>query len=277
MPMWKSMDSVDLAGRACSEDRFGTSGAMAWILDGASSVSDGTPVTEAGSDATWIVEHLDRALRSLAGDPAPLNDLVAEAIGQTAALVDREWSGPPEVLPSAALGVVRHAGDHTEFLVLADVSVILRPEAGAQWFIDRRLDVHNKPAADAMEQALRDRAVTFEQARERTKPYLAKPRQSAMNKPGGYWVASIDAAAAGHALTGTVDGAEDVILASDGFMRALDLFGLVPDADALFERDFEDLAEQIRRVEHDDADTRRYPRWSVSDDICAHRLQWVGE
>jgi hypothetical protein len=276
MPMWKSMDSVDLPGRACSEDRFGTSGTMAWILDGASSVSPGQ-VTTASSDAAWIVDHLADALRTLAADPAPLKDLVAAAIRRTADLVDDEWNGSPEVPPSAALGVVRHVDDHTEFLVLADVSVILRPEAGAQWFIDRRVDVHNRPAADAMERALSDASMSFEQASQHTRPYLAKPRQSAMNKPGGYWVASIDEAAAEHALTGTVDGAEDVILASDGFTRALDLFGLVPDADSLFDRDFRQLAQDIRGVERDDPDTRKFPRWSVSDDICAHRLQWVGE
>jgi hypothetical protein len=275
MPMWKSVDSVDIPGRVCSEDRFGTTGALAWILDGASSVSSGQQVTDAPTDAVWIVDHLDRELRALSDRSEPLKELVALALGRVAAQADEEWTGTPDVPPSAALGVVRHAGDHTEYLVLADVSVILRAEAGAQWFIDRRVDVHNKDAREVMEQALLDTEITFEQVSERTRPHLAKPRLSKMNRADGYWVASIDQAAAGHALTGTVDGADDVVLASDGFMRALDLFELVSRPDELFTCDFPELAERIRAVERADADIRRFPRWSVSDDICAHRLQWV--
>jgi hypothetical protein len=272
--MWKSVDSVDLPGRTCSEDRFGTSGPLAWILDGASTVAPGASVTGATTDAIWIVEHIDSQLRSLCDDPRPLRELVTEALANLARAADDEWLTTPEVPPSAALGVVRHAGDHVEFLVLADVSVILRAEPGAQWFIDRRVDEHNRPAAEAMGEALRDPAVSFDEAIERTRPYLARPRRLAMNQPDGYWVASTDPTAAAHALTGALRDVDEVVLASDGFMRGLDLFGLVPDPDALFDCDFGELAAAIRRVEHGPR-SREFPRWSISDDICAHRLRWV--
>jgi hypothetical protein len=274
------MDSVERPSRegfenCFSEDRFGTSGAMAWILDGASSVSPGL-VRTARSDADWIVDHLDNELRALSDRPEPLKELVARALHHVALLADDEWEGArPEVPPSAALGVVRHVGDHTEFFVLADVSVILRTEAAAVWLIDRRVDEHNAAARRELEEAVLEPEITFAQISERTRPLLAEPRRSMMNKPDGYWAASIDEAAADHALTGTIDGAEEVILATDGFIRALDLFGLVSSPEQLFTSDFRALAGSIRAIERGDPDTIAYPRWSVSDDICAHRLRWV--
>jgi hypothetical protein len=273
--MWRSVDSVDLAGRGCSEDRFGTSGPMAWILDGASTVVPEKDVTGGPGDAVWLVERLGSELKTLCYEPQPLKDLVAEALRNTAAAAREEWERTPAVPPSAALGVVRHAGDHVQFLVLADVSLVLRSEAGAQWFIDRRVDDHNEPARHAMFDALRDEDLTFEQLSARIRPLLAEPRRSKMNRPGGYWVASTDPEAAHHALTGTVDGVDDVVVATDGFMRALDLFGLLAGPDELFTCDLADVAARIRAAEQSDPACRRYPRWSVSDDICAHRLRWV--
>jgi hypothetical protein len=282
MPMWKSVDSVERAGRenaprgpeelCFSEDRFGGFGAMAWILDGASSVS-AQRVTTARSDATWIVEQLEDELLALADRPEPLQVLVAEALEHTAQRAHDEWTAVPAAPPSAALGIVRRVGDRTDFLVLADVSIIVRTEAGVLWLIDRRVDVHNEPARIAMAKYLSS-GMGFDEAKAKTDPHLAAPRQQAMNKDGGYWVASNDPAAARHALTGSLDHVDEVILATDGFMRAVDLFGLVRHED-LFDADFGELGRQIRRAEQDDPETERFPRWSRSDDMCAHKLRWV--
>lgn len=278
MSMWESVDRVEMSGRGdcpeCSEDRFGRSGPLAWILDGASTVSSEPVPGE--TDAIWMVEHLTGELKTLCYEPLSLKDLVACALRNTAAAAVEKWpAGAPEVPPSAALGVVRHAEDHVEFLVLADVSVILRTEAGAQWFIDRRVDEHNKEAFDFMKAALRDDEITFDEVSRGIRQRLAKPRRSKMNRLDGYWVASIDGAPAEHAITGTLDRVDELILASDGFMRALDLFGLVKRPDDLFTCDLAELAQRVRECERADPHTRNYPRWSVSDDICAHRIRWV--
>src|SRR5262245_16152814 len=117
--MWKSVDSVDLTGREPSEDRFGTRGALAWMLDGATSVAPGK-VTAFETDGLWLVDRLDQALYTLADHAVPLGELVAEALRKVRDRAGDEWTGTPEVPPSAALGIVRYSGSCVEFLVLAD-------------------------------------------------------------------------------------------------------------------------------------------------------------
>jgi hypothetical protein len=275
MTMWKSMDEVDLPGNGCFEDRAGMSGSLAWVLDGASAVSDDGPITTAESDALWMVEHIDHHLKQLADEDLPLADIVAMAIESTKS-DSAEWTATPEFPPSAALGLVRRKGPKTEFLVLADISVIMRTDRGVHLFIDRRVDEHNRAAQEAMKAALVSPAATLADARERARPLLADVRRQAMNKDGGYWVASTDRNAVDHALVGAVDGVTELILASDGFMRGVELFGLVQRVDDLFDCDFRKLAKQIRAAEDADPDTRDHSRWSKSDDICARKLRWLG-
>jgi len=193
--MWGSVDGVERSGEpgGLSEDRVGTAGALAWVLDGASSVM----VTDAATDSLWVVDHLDRALRELADHPVPLDELVAAAIARLAARAEREWLATPMC-----------------------------------------------------------------------------PRPPRRGWCAGYWVASTDPEAAHHAVTADVEDVDEIILATDGFMRAVELFGLVSDLADLFVRDLAEVADGIREMELDDPDVRRFPRWRVHDDICALRLRW---
>ncbi len=274
--MWECLDAADDAGNRArvSEDLAGTAGRLAWVLDGAASVfPERDKVTADESDAHWLVERLAKHLEGLAGEKVPLTALVAQAIERTAADADRDWLRTPDVPPSAALGVVRRSGRSTEFFVLADVSVVLRTPEGCVEMSDHRVDVVNEPARVAMADVLGSPEATFQTAIEHTRPFLAEARRHGMNKSGKYWVASVEPAAAAHAEVGAVDDVQEVVRASDGFMRAVHLFGLCT-LDDLFSRSLEEIAAAVRAAEEADPDTRRFPRWSVRDDIRAQRLVW---
>jgi hypothetical protein len=279
MAMWKCEEVVEEPGRpgsAFSEDRLGMSGTVAWVLDGASNVAKHRVTGDEHSDASWLVRHLDRALKDLAADTdRTLSQIVADAITRTAGEAREVWRGDPDVLPSAALGVVRGNGSRTEYLVLADISVILQTDDGVQEITDPRVDDFNVEARAIMAAAL-NAGKRLEDARKETIPFLAEAR-SHMNQDGGYWVASLDEHAVDNAICGEVEGVREVILASDGFMRAVRPFGLI-EVEDLFAPDCSlgDLAQRVRRAERDDPETRGFPRWSVSDDLCAKRLRWVG-
>jgi hypothetical protein len=277
MTMWKCVDvAAEKGGPRYSEDRLGKCGSVAWVIDGASAVSEQRVTDHESSDASWLVERLEEALQDLSGETdLTLQQLVAKAIMHTAERAAKDWKAEPEVPPSAALGVIRSDGHRTEYLVLADISVIFRTgESEALEITDQRVDSANTEARSAMT-ALLDEGLSIEEARRATMPFLARAR-SQMNKEGGYWVAARDEHAVDHALCGEVEGVSEVILASDGFMRILRPFGLIPDVGVLFTpgHSLGRLAEKVRKAEHDDPETRRFPRWSVSDDLCAQRLRW---
>jgi hypothetical protein len=276
--MWQFVDGADDASGACSEDRAGVSGDVAWILDGASAVSQ-EQLSRQPSDAHRLVGQLDDELKRLAPESLPLEKLVTQAIQRTAARVAEHWPGPaPEIPASAALGIVRRTGLRTEFLLLADVSVIMATDAGVFEFSDQRVEWGNEQAQVVMTSLVRGGA-SWAAARQQANPLLADRRRSAMNRPGGYWVASIDENAVQQALTGALDGVREVVLATDGFMRALRPFKLIADLPALFppEPNFDDLVARIRAAERHDPETRNYPRWTVRDDICAQRLRWIDD
>jgi hypothetical protein len=276
MTMWECVDAVSTPGGPFTEDLLGRCGPLAWVIDGASNVSQGRVTNDEHSDACWLVRCLDEALRDLASESdVGLRKIVAEAIARIAAKAATEWDRQPEIPPSAALGVVRRQGRWTEYLVLADVSVILRAGEVVEEVTDQAVDETNREAHRTMRRLLNE-GKSLEHAREVTIPLLAEARL-AMNKEGGYWVASIDANAVEHARWGEVDGVSEVILASDGFMRVLRPFGLVPDVAALFDsgRSLPTLAQMVRDAEREDPETRRFGRWTASDDICAQRLRWI--
>jgi hypothetical protein len=278
--MWKCEDVVEQPGgpgSAFSEDRLGMSGAMAWVLDGASNVAKHRVTDDRDSDASWLVRRLDHALRALSVESdLPLTQIVGEAIARTAQQAEDEWLGVPDVPPSAALGVIRSDGRTTEYLVLADISIILQMADGAiREKTDARVDEFNTQARARMKELIAA-GMTLKQARQEVNPLLAQAR-SFMNKAGGYWVASLDEHAVDNAITGEEAGVRELVLATDGFMRIVEPFGLIAIED-LFVPDCSlgELARRVRQAERDDPETRQFARWSVSDDLSAKRLRWVG-
>jgi hypothetical protein len=278
--MWHCKEVVEepgVPGSDFSEDRLGSAGPMAWVIDGASAVTGQRVTDDRHSDASWLAGRLDRAMAALAVESGlSLAEIVAEAIARTARQAEDEWLGVPDVPPSAALGVVRQAGERTGYLVLADVSVLLQTTDGrVRAVTDSRVEAVTEHARRRMVARLEEGA-SLQEARREVNPVLAGAR-AAMNSEGGYWVASLDEHAVDHAVTGEVAGVREVVLATDGFMRVVEPFGLIT-TDELFEPgcSLGDLARRVRRAEQDDPETRQFARWSVSDDLSATRLRWVG-
>ena len=59
------LDVAALAAGLVDEDRAGTVGDLAWVIDSATDVVD-APLTSYPTDASWIAETLDTQLRDLA-------------------------------------------------------------------------------------------------------------------------------------------------------------------------------------------------------------------
>jgi hypothetical protein len=212
-----------------NEDWAASGPGWALVLDGATPAPG--VATGCRHDVPWLVRHLAAALASrlalatagpgrgpltgqLAGRPAlagagpgsdPLADLLADAIGELRdAHGGRCDLGNPDS-PSATVAMARGRGGSLEYLVLCDSPVLLgRPGGGCTLVADDRLaGLAGGP------------------------PYSVELVRACRNRPGGFWVASTDPAAAYQAVTGSAElaGLTDVALCTDGVSRLAEWYG----------------------------------------------------
>jgi hypothetical protein len=212
----------------------------------------------------WFAAHLAHAVLE-APDPAP-RDALRTGIARTAAQHAGTCDLTAAATPCAAVAVARVAGGHLRYAVLGDVSIVL---GGDRVVSDQRV-------ADAgrEERAAAARLPLGSPARAAALVAMKRAEVALRNRPGGYWTAAADPAAADHALAGEVPLGEldRCALLSDGAARAVDPFGLTDWAGVLHllaDAGPGELLEGVRAAERADADATRWPRTKVSDDATA--------
>jgi hypothetical protein len=269
---WLILDRVEApGGSGINEDAVGCSGNLAWVIDGATPLSR-ERLTYAPSDARWLVDFVQRELRTAGEerDPRSLEEIIAE-IAQKVRRASGGWRAQPKFPPSAALGLARNCGEAIEYFVLADVVVAVDGRFQAAWS-DDAVDRANVEAISSFEETLRATG-SYEQSIAAVRPLMRRQRETRMNVDGGYWVLADDPRAAERAIRGSVRARDisRVLLCTDGFARAvqlLQLFGSWADFFAA-NRPLGDVLDDIRSVEANDPECLRFPRWSVSDDASA--------
>lgn len=258
-----------------NEDRVFVAPGLVVVLDGATART-GTGCTHG---VAWYADRLGTALiTSVADRTRALPDALATAIGA----VSREHRGTCDLrhpgTPSAAVAVVRVDGDRAGYLVLGDVSVVLEtgdPPGGVRVVVDRRVDGTARAERD---EVARHRPGT--PLRQAALVRMKRAELAARNRPGGYWIAAADPAAAQHALVGGCPLAEAApdpplrraAVLTDGAARLVDPFGLVDWyglLDLLDAAGPSGLVSRVRAAEAGDAGCRRWPRNKCHDDATA--------
>jgi hypothetical protein len=233
-----------------NEDWLGIGSRSVVVLDGVT-VPRGMPAGCAHG-TPWYVRRLGARLLALAENEAgTLTAALGRAIAAVAAEhpdCDLESLGAP----SAAVAVLRVDGHSAEYLALADVSIALETDAGLKVVTDDRVSA----SVDGLDWSAPDVAAR-----------IAGRRAADRNRPGGYWVAAADPAAAGHALAGSVTGLVRAAVLTDGAARAADLLGM-PWA-SIIGMDAAGIIAAVRAAERRDAACERWPRYKVSDDAAA--------
>jgi len=173
----------------------------AMVLDGVTARAGAA--SGCAHDVRWLVRTLAAALgrRLTLIEDTALADLLAAAIAETRdAHADGCDLHNPDT-PSSTVSVVRAAEGHLDYLVLCDSPLLVRHRGGQVRLI-----------ADDQLQRL---------------PRGGPPARELRNKPGGFWVASTDPAAAYHAVRGSVRLAEliDAALLTDGVTRLAEWYG----------------------------------------------------
>jgi hypothetical protein len=254
---------------AVNEDTVHVSPTGVVVLDGLSAPKDlpmgcvhGTP---------WFVRQLGTHLINLIGDDAiPLREALRTAITQVNDLHRDTCALDQEAVPASTVVMIRERDDVLDYLVLSDnVLVLDLGEGGIQTITDKRVE---EVAGPEMRAALQGPTGTPAHAA-RVSELVAVQRRL-RNRPGGYWVASTDPAAADEAITGGVDLAQvrQAALLTDGASRLVDSFGALTWAELLDLLQTEGPAALIartREAERSDPTGERWPRFKRSDDATA--------
>lgn len=170
------------------------------VLDGATQVGE----SGCGHGVPWLVARLGTQLATgiVTRPGEPLDAILAAAIEQVRGMHANSCDLAHPDSPSSTVTMLRCDGGTVDHLILCDSPLVIETLDGALLaYVD-----------DATAHLV-----------SRTQDDVRKLR----NRPGGFWVASTDPAAAEHALTGSVDAADirRAALMTDGLSRLVDRYG----------------------------------------------------
>ncbi|MDH6225010.1 hypothetical protein M2169_001980 [Streptomyces sp. MJP52] len=232
----------------------GLGGALV-MLDGVTPPRGGTGCVHS---VPWFTARLGGALTelSLSRRDLPLTEVLAGAIGRTAAAHADGCDLSHPRTPQATVVVARWDAETVEHLALADSVLLIERDGGeVTAHTDDRL-------ARIPRERLRSAAVVDATLR---------------NKEGGFWTAAADPRVAGRAVTGVVPrrGVRSLTALTDGAARWVEVFGRGGWADVVTlvrERGAAALVAEVRALEAADATARAFlgPSKTHDDATVAH-------
>lgn len=275
---WRVISQASEKGSAAhNEDISGAAGSCAWIIDGSAFFS-GAARTAEESEGAWLVRWIDAILR--ANPPEDLNFAIWAAGLERQLRLDYAalGEGHPEREagegPSAVFGLIRlrHDGDscRIEGAVIGDVSILIQD--GDR--IERWTDPSSSPfEALTIAAATADGHLPGEVISPKALAQILRNRRS-LNRQGGYWAINpgLSWTAGLRLFSGSVSPSANILLASDGFMRLVDVIdhhddrGLV---EATKRIGAIGVIAELRRLESADPLAERFRRVKIHDDATA--------
>lgn len=261
-------------GSGVNEDRVGQARRAAWVLDGATGLTDDS-FTDAASDGAWFVDRFDRALSATVTDvERSLSEIVTECIetvaSDFAALVSED-DVDDAALPSGALALARWDETSLEYFVLGDCSLAVAHEDELVTHFGEGPRELDDEVVREMQSLLTEQGYSYGEAREAVSDTLAAHRRL-KNEPDGYWTLGLEPDAVDHATIGSHPRStiEDACLFSDGFEPIVETYDLFRDwgtaMDYVRENGPVRTVRILRAVEESDPNCTRYPRLKPSDD-----------
>ena len=258
------------AGRF-NEDRIAVAGPYLWVLDGATGLRPGRSFP-GDSDAAWFAEAWSSALMELAPRSASPQSLIVAAHEHVSKRIDASLRGPlaQDEYPALALAFVRVADGRLDACNIGDCSIIVRDRTSVRRLGSSEVDRFDALALDVFTSAVAE-GQTHAGALRLARSQILRNRQRA-NCRDGYWVVDPSARWLDHVQNFSMafDTGGDLLVASDGFMRILDPYGISTTLENVLDstRDMGAAAilDRIRALEADDPDCRAFPRLKPVDD-----------
>jgi serine/threonine protein phosphatase PrpC len=277
-PIWRVISQASEKGSAAfNEDMSGAAGSCAWIVDGSAFFS-GAARTTGESEGAWLVRRIDAILRA-----NPPEDL---AFATWAEGLERQLRQDYEALgeghpereagegPSAVLGLIRLRRDgdacRIEGAVIGDVSILIQD--GDR--VERWTDPSSNPfEARTIAAATADGHLPGEVISPKALAQILRNRRS-LNRQGGYWAVNpgLSWTAGLRLFSGSVSPSATILLASDGFMRLVDVIDHHDDRELVEETKRIGAAgviAELRRLESADPLAERFRRVKIHDDATA--------
>lgn len=269
-----------------NEDVAGHCGDAVWVIDGATDV--GEPVLFGASDAAWFANRVNVVLGDILRDRPAIatRDLLMETISTCSAAFEcaaHRRAAAPADLPSAAFAMVRQIGDAVELTTLGDCRVAYRAADESPSLFGGTALGPFEGRSIALADELRRANPTIDPTalKQALLPHLRETRRL-MNQPGGYWILGTDPVAADHVNRMVLEArpGDGFALASDGFLRLIEVFGVADVADLLAieaEQDFDAQLARLRALESESGSLTKYPRIKLHDDVsfaqCEYRVE----
>lgn len=283
MTQFEFRDALSIPGNPAkpNDDAWGQTSSAAVVLDGATNLCDSLLPGE--SDAAWLARFAARRLMAHCQNGAAPHDALRSALGDA----EKSFAGlrrrPPQKNhenPYASMMFVSAAENGFDALWYGDCAALVKRPGTAAEIVG---DAFDKRAAEAKRVKMLADAKGLAPAAGAARPEFLSALRAArdtINTEKGGWLFGPHAAAAEHVRKARIEAPPGtlVLLASDGFLALASDYG-AHDVESLLEsaeaKGLEGLGQQLRAIESEDAEGRKFPRFKTSDDATAVLLKLV--
>jgi len=220
-------------GRQLCEDRVLVRPSLAAVIDGATQVVPDAPVPSP-SEGTWIADLIMRGLLELEGSTTDPRALLCRLSRRIASELEALRWPAERVPPVCSIGILLIRDDHLAAAILGDISLIYRNRASG-----RTVRVFNGQFLQNERAAFKSQDTADPQRRHAQIQGILERRKLYIDGMSGAGILSANESSVRTAICSSGIQAGDgdaLLLASDGFMRLLDLYSVVQTVDDLFSR-----------------------------------------
>jgi len=265
------VDAICEPSGAVNEDRWGALENACWVMDGATGLTS-ERVLPGPSDALWLMERVDAGLKEHAvGAKTPadaLRPVLADAriaFAQTTLRPDASMVD----LPCGAVTMLRLRGTDAELSSLGDCRIVHSTDG--RCFGTSKVTALDDRLVEEVTR-LQQQNLPYAEIWQRVLP-MTRYHRSLRNLPEGYWNLDLSGAGLHHIEVERVPAraGDHFLLMSDGFYRLVDVYRRYTYR-TLMEAARLGLAKlllELREIEADDSECRKYPRLKPRDDATA--------
>lgn len=268
---------LSFPGNNINEDIATVNEKSAWVLDGATGLNNKNLI-DSKSDAKWFVNEWDNYLKNNIDDSEKdLKEIAREGIIKIKQKFLSKIGNckiEPIDLPSSGIVLIRWDEREIEYFILGDCTLFYKLESDfIKEIKDESLQLLDSQVINKMKKIMLN-GKGIKEAREDVKDNLVNNRLQ-MNTNEGYWILGFDEEAIKHSIYNKIkinNNNIQLLLMSDGFSALFNTYEYIDKYNIFKELEktnLNQLYNLLRKIEDEDKDGFKYPRFKKSDDASA--------